>query len=55
MNQGMKSKINNFITSNFGKIIAILLLIHILIGLGFLLYNRLIKIILCEISMLNLV
>jgi hypothetical protein len=40
MNQETKNKIGDFIISNFGKIISILLLIHIFIGFGFLLYNR---------------
>jgi hypothetical protein len=40
MNQEKKNNIKDFIMSNFGKIISILLLVHILIGFGFLLYNR---------------
>jgi hypothetical protein len=40
MNQETKNKIGDFIISNFGKIISILLLIHIFIGFGFLLYNK---------------
>jgi hypothetical protein len=41
MNQVMRNKIGNFIIDNSTKIISILLLIHILIGLTFLLFNRL--------------
>lgn len=37
----MRNKIGNFIIDNSTKIISILLLIHILIGLTFLLFNRL--------------
>lgn len=41
MNQQKKNNsIAEFLVANFGKIISILLLIHILIGFGFLLYNH---------------
>lgn len=40
MNQETKNSVIDFIKSNFGKIISVLLLIHILIGFGFLLYNK---------------